>query len=72
MNLPLQKSEIRMAGKCWVYSVIKRNRALGFNKSDIIFCITLETLMAKHNFPSNRTFNVDKTDIRHVQKCGKM
>lgn len=80
-------SEKGMAGKCWVYSFLKRNpglslrlpeptslnRVLGFNKSEItIFFANLETLMAKHNFPANRIFNVDETGISNVQKPGKI
>lgn len=80
-------SEKRMAGKCWVYSFLKRNpgislrlpeptslnRVLGFNKSEIaIFFTNLETLMTKHNFPANRIFNVDETGISNVQKPGKI
>lgn len=80
-------SEKGMAGKCWVYSFLKRNpgislrvpeptslnRVLGFNKSEIsIFFTNLETLMEKHKFSANRIFNVDETGISNVQKPGKI
>ncbi|CAH2097657.1 unnamed protein product [Euphydryas editha] len=80
-------SERGMAGKCWVYSFLKRNpgislrlpeptslnRVLGFNKSEItIFFSNLETLVARHNFPANRIFNVDETGISNVQKPAKI
>lgn len=73
----------QMAGKCWLYSFLKRNpelklrlpeatsraRAMGFNRSVVNnFFDLLERLFAKYQFSPDRIYNVDETGVTTVPK----
>ncbi|KAF2896198.1 hypothetical protein ILUMI_09977 [Ignelater luminosus] len=79
--------ESQLAGKDWYYSFMSRhpsislrtpgatslNRITAFNATEVkLFFDQLEALQTKHNFPSHRIFNIDKTGISTVQKNSKI
>lgn len=71
----------KMAGKCWLYSFLKRNpqlrlrspeptslaRAIGFNRTAVkMFFDLLTGLYEQHSFTADRVYNVDETGIKTV------